>query len=182
MPSGSDTQPQDYDDLGVGDPYLRVGALLYRGAFDRNSFGVFGTVKAPVADETQGFGTGEWDFSLGVNWSRRTRKNLIFFELAYWSLGEPPDVTFNNPIAGEFTYGCVLSNPRYMFEATLWGRTETVAGVDGLLAVDLTIDRSLKGPHSVYFTVEAGLTESAPDFALVAGYRARVWRKKQATD
>ena len=181
-PGEPDIQPQDFSDLGVGDPYLRVGALLYRGVFDRNSLGVFGTVKAPVADETQGFGTGEWDFGLGMSWSRSTEKNLIFLELAYWSLGEPPDVTFKNPIAGEFTYGRVLSNPRYLLEATIWGRTETVADIDGSLAVDLTLGRSLNGPHSVYLTMEAGLTESVPDFAVIVGYRARVWEKKKATD
>ncbi len=90
MPGEPGVQPQDFNDLGIGDPYLKVGALLYRGVFYRNSFGVFGTIKAPVADETQGFGTGEWDFGLGVGWSRRTAKNLLFLELAYWSLGEPP--------------------------------------------------------------------------------------------
>jgi hypothetical protein len=182
MPGGPGVQPQDFNDLGIGDPYLKVGALLYRGVFDRNSFGVFGTIKAPVADETQGFGTGEWDFGLGVSWSRRTAKNLLFLELAYWSLGEPPDLTFKNPIAGEFTYGRVLSNPRYLLEATIWGRTETAPGVDGPLAVDVTLGRSLNGPHFVYLTLEAGLTESAPDFALIVGYRARIWGEKQAAD
>ena len=181
-PGGPGVPPQDFDDLGIGDPYFRVGALVYRGVFDRNSLGVFGTVKAPVADETQGFGTGEWDFGLGMSWNRRTSRSLIFFELSYWSLGEPPDVTFKNPIAGEFTYGRVLSDPRYLIEATIWGRTETVPGVDGPVALDLTLGRSLRGPHSVYVTAEAGLTESAPDFALIVGYRARLWAKKKAAD
>ena len=179
---GPGMEPQDFNDFGIGDPYLKAGALLYRDVFDRNSIGVFGTLKAPVADATRGFGTGEWDFGVGVSWNRTTPRNLIYLELAYWSLGQPPDVTFENPIAGEFTYGRVLSNPRYLIEATIWGRTETVAGVDGPIAVDLTLGRSLEGPHSVYFTVEAGLTESAPDFALIVGYRARVWNKKQAAD
>ena len=174
--------PSDFSDFGVGDPYFRAGALLYRGVFDRNSIGVFGTIKAPVADETQGFGTGEWDYGFGASWSRRTPKNLVFLELAYWSLGEPPDVTFKKPIAGEFTFGRVLSNTRYLLEATIWGRTETVEGVKGPLAIDLTMSRSLNGPHSVYFTAEAGLSESAPDFALVIGYRARVWGRKQAAE
>lgn len=173
---------QDFSDFGFGDPYLRVGALVYRDVFDRNSFGVFGTLKAPVADETQGFGTGEWDFGVGLSWSRLTPKNALYLELAYWSLGDPPDVTFKKPIAGEFTYGWVLSDPRYLIEATIWGRTETLEDVDGPLAIDLTLGRSLNGPHSVYFTLEAGLTESAPDFALIVGYRARIWGKKEATD
>ena len=182
VPGNPGIPAQDFNDLGVGDPYLRIGALLHRGVFDRNSLGVFGTVKAPLADETKGFGTGEWDFGLGMSWSRRSPKNLFFLELSYWSLGEPPDVTFKNPIAGEFTFGRVLSNPRYLIEATIWGRTETVPGVEGPVAIDLTLGRSLNGPHSVYFTAEAGLTESAPDFALIVGYRARVWDRKKATD
>mgnify|MGYP001813741073 FL=1 len=181
-PGGPGSPSENLNDLGIGDPYFRFGALVYRGVFDRNSIGVFGTVKAPVADEAQGFGTGEWDYGLGLSWSRRTARNLVYVELAYWSLGEPPDVTFSNPIAGEFTYGRVLSNPRFLLEATIWGRTETVPGIDGPIAIDLTLGRSLNGPHSVYFSVEAGFTESAPDYALVFGYRARVWDKKKATD
>jgi hypothetical protein len=176
MPGHPEPPTQDFEKFGIGDLYLTFGAVFYRDVFDRNSLGAFVTAKAPLADESRGFGSGEWDFAAGVSWYRRTQKNLFFAELAYWSLGEPPDVVLINPVAFEFAYGRVLSNPRYLIEASIWGRTETIEGVDGPVAIDLTLSRGLKRQHSVYFTAEVGLTESAPDFAVVFGYRTRIWR------
>lgn len=176
MPGHPEPPAQDYDKFGVGDLYLTFGGVFYRDVFDRNSLGGFVTAKVPVADEDRGFGSGEWDFAAGLSWFRRTPKNMFFAELAYWSLGEPPDVTLINPVAFEFAYGRVLGNPRYLVEASVWGRTKTIEGVDGPVAIDLTLSRSLKRQHSVYFTAEVGLTESAPDYAIVVGYRTRIWR------
>lgn len=177
MPGGHDPPAQDFDKLGLADPYLSVGAIVFRDVFDRNSIATFASVKAPVANETQGFGSGEWDVGAGVSWYRRTPRDLFFAELAYWSLGDPPDVDLKNPIALEVSYGWALDDGRYLVEASLWGRTETVEGVDGPIAIDLTLSRALKSQHSVYVTAEAGLTESAPDYSLSVGYRTRIWKR-----
>jgi hypothetical protein len=138
--------------------------------------GIFASLKAPVADERRGFGSGEWDSGLGLSWIRRTVRNLLFVEIAYWSLGEPPGVTLEEPVAFELSYGRVLSDSRYVVETTVWGRTETVAGTDGPLALDVTLRRSLNNQQAVYVTAEAGFTESAPDYSLVIGYGARIWK------
>ena len=177
MHGGHDPQPQDFEEFGLADPYFSVGAIVYRDVFDRNSIGTFVSIKPPVADETKGFGSGEWDFGAGVSWYRRTPRNLFFVELAYWALGDPPDINLRNPIALEVSYGRVLDDARFLVEASLWGRTETVEGTDGPVAIDLTLSRALKGQHSVYLTAEAGLTESAPDYSFSFGYRTRIWKR-----
>lgn len=177
MPGGHDPPYRDFDKLGLADPYFSVGAIVFRDVFDRNSIATFASVKVPVADETQGFGSGEWDFGAGVSWYRRTPRDLFFAELAFWSLGDPPDVDLKNPIALELSYGRALDDGRYLVEASLWGRTETIEGIDGPIAIDLTLSRALKSQHSVYVTAEAGLTESAPDYSVSVGYRTRIWKR-----
>jgi len=176
MPGHPEPPAQDFEKFGVGDLYLTFGAVFYRDVFDRNSLGAFVTAKAPLADESRGFGSGEWDFAAGVSWYRRTQRNLLYAELAYWSLGEPPDIALINPVAFELAFGRVLGDSRFLIEASVWGRTKTVEGVDPPVAVDLTLSRTLKRRHSIYVAVESGLTESAPDYALVLGYRTRIWR------
>lgn len=176
MPGHPPPEPEDFQEIGVGDLYLTGGGVIFRDVFDRNSLGAFLTAKVPLADESQGFGSGEWDFSFGLSWYRRAERNLVFAEIAYWVLGEPPDQELINPLAFEVAYGRVLGDPRYLIDFSIWGRTKTVDGVDGPIAVDASLSRVVKGPHSVYGSVEVGLTESAPDFAIVVGYRTRLWR------
>jgi len=164
-------------DTALSDPYLRVGADVYRSLFGTSTLGIFGTVKFPVADENRGFGTGEWDVAAGIAWTHSAPASYVHLEVAYWSLGGPSGVAFENPLAVELSYGRFLNEGRYLIEATAWGRTETLVGVDGPLAMDLTFHRSLGNARWVYVTVEAGFTESAPNYALAVGYRVRLWQQ-----
>ena len=176
MPGHPSPEPVEFQEVGVGDLYLTAGGVFFRDVFDRNSVGAFLTAKVPLADESRGFGSGEWDFAAGFSWYRRSQRNLIFAEIAYWVLGEPPEQELINPVAFEVAYGRVLGDPRYLIDASIWGRTKTIEGVDGPIAIDVSLSRVLKERHSVYGSIEVGLTESAPDYAVVVGYRTRLWR------
>ena len=169
-----DSGSRQYDTLGLGDLYLSGAVVVLRDVFDRNTLAASATLKAPVASATEGFGTGEWDAALGLSWHRRTATNQVSAELSYWWLGDAPDLELSNPLAFEASYGCSLKNPRWFAEVSLWGRTRTVEDVSGLLAMGVTIHRSVRGAHAVYATAEAGLTESAPDVAVAVGLRFRL--------
>ncbi len=166
-----DPQTLDFNETGLGDPVFRAEFAVSQSQISGMRFGVYGTAKPPLADEDSGFGTGEWDYGAGITVSKRAGSVLFLADLGYWIFGDLPDFELQDPVAYSLGLGHSLVGGRYSVLGSVSGYTETVDGVDGPIEAGLTVSRFNNSGRSFNVTLSAGLTESAPDYALSTGWR-----------
>ena len=124
-------------------------------------------VKAPVADETQLLGTGEWDYRFVLSGEYRFWTALTFATVGWNQLGDPEWVDLNNVL--DLVVGAE-SDPLWdRFIVTGWfeGNQETITGLGNRTAVGVGF-RSL-GRFRWRVLATAGLSGPAEDFSIGFG-------------
>jgi len=167
-----DPQTLDFSETGLGDPIFRADFGLSENQSSGLKFGIYGSAKAPLADEDSGFGTGEWDYGAGITVSKKAGSVLLLADLGYWIFGDLEDFELEDPFAYSFGLGRSLESGRYSVLGSISGYTETVDGIDGPVEAGFTVSRLNRSGRSFSVTLSAGLTESAADYSLSTGWRA----------
>ncbi len=160
-----------FDQVGVGDPTLRLAVDLVPPGRRDFSVTVAGQVKAPLADPTRGFGTGEWDGGGSLSVARRLGSTLLFGELGYWILGDLPDLELRNPVSFSVGVGQRIAGGKLSVLASLSGTSRILAETDPPLDVGGGIGYRLGEGRSLGVSVSVGLSESSPDLAVSAGWQ-----------
>lgn len=160
----------DYADLGIGDMFLRgdLEILAMRGL--RPGLQISGSVKVPFADADQGFGTGEWDTGFGLSTSMSAGGFLLFAEAVYWFLGDIPGLELDDALSYGLSVGHPFSGGRIGLIASFLGYTRTIEDVDPPMQVSLGFTYLAGSGSSLNGSFTAGLTESAPDYSITAGW------------
>ncbi len=163
-----------YEDFGIGDPLAHAEFRLWKegGAFP--SLRITADVKVPIADVDRGFGTGQWDYSAGVSLSKSLGRTMLFTDLAYWVLGDLPDLELKNPLAYSVGLGHILPGARVGLLASVFGYTRILDGVDPPAQVSLGLSYLLGSGRSLIGSAAFGLSESSPDVSLSFGWRFRL--------
>lgn len=160
----------DFSEAGVGDPVFRADFIVNQWAATGSSFGLYGAVKPAIADEDNGFGTGEWDYGAGITLSKKVGSALLLADVGYWIFGDLPDFDLEDPLAYSLALGRSLKGGRVSVLGAVSGLTETVDGIDGPLQISFTGSRILRRDRRISLTLAAGLTDTAPDVSLAAGW------------
>lgn len=160
----------NFDQTGIGDFILRVDASLLDPGDGFLRIGVYAAVKPPLADEDRGFGTGEWDASVGMTLGRRVNSFFWLADVGVWHFGDLSDLEFEDALAYSLAVGHEVGRGHYSFVAGLHGLTEIVDGVDGPVQLSVTGNRKVGDNRSFRLTFAGGLTESAPDLAVSLGW------------
>lgn len=124
-------------------------------------------VKAPVADETQLLGTGEWDYRFVVSGEYRFWTALTFATVGWNQLGDPEWIDLNNVL--DLVIGAE-SEPlwdRFIVNGWIEGNQETIDGLGNRAAVGVGF-RSL-GRIRWRVLATAGLSGPAEDFSIGFG-------------
>jgi hypothetical protein len=109
----------------LADPVVQLFMNAHRD--DRTSVGLSASVKVPVL-EAGDFGTGSWDVGGGLSCSRFVGdRTLVGLDLAYWHLGDLPDLDLQDTTMGTVTVGRALGR-RWTASASLSGGRSAVAG------------------------------------------------------
>lgn len=161
----------DFSETGVGDPVFRADFSVSDRTSSRPRLGLYAATKPPLADEDSGFGTGEWDYGAGLTISKQAGSILLLADLGYWIYGDPSDFEIKDPLAFSLAMGRPFADSRSSILGSVWGSTETVDGIDGPVQLGVTLSRLVSSGRSLSVTLSAGLTESAPDYSLAAGWR-----------
>lgn len=159
-------------EFAVGDPVLGLGWRSSPGGATGLRLGA--AVKVPVAD-TATFGTGEWDLGVSVGLSRRAGERwLLGLDLAYWRLGDMPDLELRDPVYGTASVGYL---GRGGWGATLLasGGTAVLEGFDPPLSLGAGLTR-ISGAQAWSLLGTVGLTETSPDLTLGALWSVRLTR------
>lgn len=164
-----DPDTVDFSETGIGDPLLRADLRL--GAAGGPGWGVFLAAKPPVADEADGFGTGEWDAGGGVTWAAPAGRGRLFAELGWWSYGDPDAYELDDSLVGSAGFGAPIGS-KWSWLAALSLVSEGFDGADGPVEASVSFARAFAPARSLSLTLGAGLTETAPDYRLTVGWSA----------
>ena len=154
----------------IADPVAQLFVQVHRGP--GTAVGVSALAKIPLVAAGD-FGTGQWDVGGGLSLSRFLgRGTLVGLDLAYWHLGDPPDLDLQDPITGTVTVGRPLGR-LWMASASLSGGRSTVAVYDDPWWLSFLVSRAFaRGIWGVVTSI--GLTDTTPTFTVGLIWRLRV--------
>ena len=152
----------------AGDPTVQVGWRLV----NQNRTGVTLSVaaKIPVTDTTA-YGTGEWDVGGTLSLTHRALGRVFFgLDVAYWHLGDLPQLNFRDPLLGTATVSRLFP-PTWAGSLFVTGGTAALRGYQPPVSVGAGVTH-LGGQRVLWgVTAAVGLTETAPQFSLGATWR-----------
>lgn len=160
----------EYRQYGIGDPVVMAGLMIAKEGRTMPAIQLTGQVKAPLANVSQGFGTGEWDYGAGVGLSKRIGNAFLFADVNYWILGDLPDLELRDAWSYAVSFGHAFSGGRYAFMASYSGITEVIAGVAPPSSLGLGLSVRVGAGSSLMLNAAFGLSEASPDLSLSLGW------------
>lgn len=157
--------------FGVGDPLVRAEVEVVAGTSSRPSVRVSASAKAPLADPDDGFGTGAWDYGVGAAVTTRVGRGTVLADLAYWRMGDLPDLELRDGAGYSLGYGHLLGSGRWSLLGSVSGWTTIIDGAQPPLQLGVGLGRLLARGRSVSVNLGVGLTETAPDVSVGLGWR-----------
>ncbi len=134
-----------------------------------------GSVKFPTADEDEGLGTGEFDFTFLVELVRRLKNDawIVLGEFGYTFVGEPSGYDVENRWIYSVGLGYEL-NPKVTLSGYLDGRTAIIEGHDDPLSILLIGEYKYRPDLRLDALLEMGMNDGAPDLGVTLGLRKRM--------
>jgi hypothetical protein len=124
-------------------------------------------VKAPTGDESKGFGTGEWDVGLGLEFDKDFEQFFILGDVGFTFIGDPPGQNFRDRPSASLGIGRHFT-PNLAATALLDWRRSIVKGGDDALELVGIVQVRLERRLTVAPYVFIGLTSGSPDFGVGA--------------
>jgi Putative MetA-pathway of phenol degradation len=126
-------------------------------------------IKAPTADEDKGLGTGEFDETLGLSFSKTFAQRLVtYLDLTYTFIGSPPGVDFDNTFGWSIGAAYRVARP-----VTLYGFLDgaTAVSPDQDDPLELRFGAEVRVSEAIKLTgsITVGLTDGSPDYGLSGG-------------
>ncbi|MDR8393234.1 transporter [Aliifodinibius sp. S!AR15-10] len=162
-----------YTESSFGDPSIYANLKLYNSSSGMTSVQLNSGLKIPFANPSSGFGTGEWDFGVGVSGLQRVSNYFLFIDLMKWWFGNMPDLELKNP----FTYSLGLSRSfgsGWMVNTTFSGYTEIIEDYDPPMTLGFGVGYFVSDRVSLNSSCSVGLSESSADQAFGLGWSIKI--------
>lgn len=153
------TQLRQFTREGIGDLVLQGGYSLPIGSV--NAF-VAGNVKIPTASRDKALGTGEPDYGISGQVSRRFGRTVPFASVGYTIIGEPEGFDVRNTLAGSVGSHFFLSGASSMTVSYSYEESAT-ASVEDHQSVGMGFDTGLSSRIRLGIHGSTGLSSDAPD-------------------
>jgi hypothetical protein len=151
----------------LGDPVVQAGWDVV--ATSRTTLAVGAAAKIPAAD-TSALATGEWDEGISLALTRHVTGAWFFgLDLAYWHLGDLPQLDFLDPLLATATASVGLATG-WTGSFFVTGGTEALRGYAPPLSIGVGLARH-GGAVPWMASATVGLTETVPAVALGASWR-----------
>lgn len=154
---------------GVGDPNIHLNFLI-AGQKGNTSLHVLANMKFPVASFESGFGTGEWDYGLGLSLNHRSGRFFIFADATYWILGDPPDLKLIDPVAYGVAIGYLIPGTKIGTMATFSGYSKIIESVNPPVYAGFGLNFQVNKNIGLNIGSTFGLTDSTPGVSLAFGW------------
>lgn len=168
-PGAADTI--SYSSASFGDPNLSGNVKLFESNRQRTSVNAGLNVKLPLADPTDGFGTGAWDFGAGVSLFQRIGSDYLWMlDVMHWRLGDMDNLEFKNPVSFSSGLGRSFSNGKWLISANIYGFTRIIEDTDPPLSSGLNAGLRVNPKMNLNANLIIGLSDSNPDVSTGFGW------------
>ncbi|MEJ2637749.1 MAG: transporter [Calditrichia bacterium] len=157
-------------EIGLGDTYVSGQYSLLSEQHSLPAVALSAQVKIPTGNTTENFSTGKFDYSLGVNLSRRWGRTAGFLNAAYWRLGNPAGVTYQNPFTYGIGVGHFFSGGRLSALLYYQGYTTILEGYDPPRQINLGLYYRSGSKTLLSGTLSAGLSDTSPAVGIYLGF------------
>ena len=157
---------------GIGDILLSGRAYLANEEdFFINLYPV-SEIKFPSADDDEGLGTGEFDYTIGAELSRSAWHFItIFADIYYTFIGAPDDLDLDDELMFSAGVGFDILESAYVSVAYVEA-TALVDDEDNPRSVITGFSYDINNTIGVFSDFSAGLSDGSPDFGAAAGMKA----------
>lgn len=160
----------DVTNSGLGDLVLRGSYYLFSESrevpFDLN---LTAKIKVPTADESKGFGTGEFDTGVGLEFAKTLSSGFTgYLDIYYTAIGDPPGVDFEDRVFFDVGFSRMLS-PGWALSAFYEESTQLLKSKTNLRDFLVCFEFKADSRTKIFFSATLGLTETSPDYGLSAG-------------
>lgn len=156
------TQSREVTREGIGDLILQGGYAFPIGSLE--AF-IAGNVKVPTASREKALGTGELDYGVSGQVSRRIGRTVPFAAASYTVIGEPEGFDVQNTVAGSVGSHFLLSDTSSVTASYSYEQSAT-ANVEDHQSVGVGLDTSLSNRIRLGVDARAGLSSDAPEARL----------------
>lgn len=163
-----------YSQSSLGDPSIYANFKLYTSEAKSTTIRLNSGLKLPFADPNSGFGTGEWDFGLGLSVSQRIQKFFLIADAMKWWFGDLPDLELKDPLAYSFGVGRSLAGGDWLINASLTGYTEIIEDFDPPINLGFGLGYFVSDRVSLNSTISFGLSESSSDYSVGLGWNIKL--------
>ena len=153
------TQSREVTRKGIGDLAVQAGYSFPLGTVD--GF-IAGNVKVPTASRAKALGTGEVDYGMSGQLSRRFGRAIPFVSASYTVIGEPEGFETDNIAAASVGSHFLLGDTSSMSIAYNFEESAT-AVVEDSHSVGIGLDTDLGSKIRLGAEARAGLSSDAPD-------------------
>ncbi len=156
-------------EMGLGDIYLSGQYQLVTELNNPLSVALTGQIKFPTASSSKNFGTGEFDYGLTANFSKRLGDYAGFLDASYWLLGDSPEIDYRNPFTYGLGIGRFFSGGQFSILVYYQGYTTILPDFDPPQQGSLGLYYRVNSQTVLSLTTSAGFSNTSPDFGLSVG-------------
>ena len=156
------TQSREVTREGIGDLILQGGYSFPIGSFD--AF-VAGNVKVPTASREKALGTGELDYGVSGQVSRRIGRTVPFASASYTVIGEPEGFDVRNTLTGSVGTQVLVSDASSVTLSYAYEESASAA-IANQQSVGLGVESNLSSSVRLGLDARAGVSRDAPDARL----------------
>jgi hypothetical protein len=155
--------------MGIGDLYMFGEVNLLKGTNVLPWIALSSQIKIPTASSESNFGTGEFDYGIGLIFRKQLFSFIAFGDIGYLNLGDPEGFTFLNP----FTYGIGIGRGFDFgkYSISLYYQRYTKIYESYAAPHQLSLGFYVNVINRTFLSIigSKGLSETSPDFSISAG-------------
>ncbi len=154
--------------FGLGDIYLYSEYQILSRFYGMTSLSVTGTVKFPTASREYNYGTGEFDYGLGLSLRKFVFPYSFFLDAGYLVIGDPTGITYNDPVTFGAGVGRIFSAGRYSLLLYYQQYSRILADYDPPRQANLAGFVKLGTNTILSVSFLMGFSETSPDYGLLS--------------
>jgi hypothetical protein len=168
---GGRSSSLSHTNYGLGDTYIYgsyffIDELTSPVAINFNSF-----VKVPTANNSEGIGTGKLDFGLSVTLKKNLSTIVVFGDLGYINIGNPPNAQLNNPVSYGFGIGKLFDDSNYSLLLYYQGYSTIIKGYESPRQLSLGLNYKINSQLNFSLIGSAGLSKVTSAFSFSTGLK-----------
>lgn len=154
---------------GLGDVYFYGEYRLLDERTPRPEVSITTQVKLPTASVAKNFGTGEYDYGLGLAFRKKMGTFAGFFDFGYTVIGDPAGATYKDPLAFGAGIGKVFDTGRYSLVLYFQSYSRILANLEAPRQASLGVNYKINTGVTLSLLASAGLSETSPAVSLLGG-------------